>query len=127
MPDLPEIVRIKAFFQKGENLVAKDSVQKLRYLGVLPQIGFREYGFRIEDNDKEARQIIVTIDDTYFRKNGLMFQEAPDLCYQRVLMDISGESAESTTIGRTGSVPITETDIAHYRDSHPTARTRKIR
>jgi hypothetical protein len=110
----------------GENLVAKDSVLKLRYLGVLPQVGHREYGFRIENKEKEIRKVIVTIDDTYFLKNQLRFQEAPDLCYQRILMDIDNESADATIAG-TSMVPITPTDIARYRDSRPTAKTRQHR
>jgi hypothetical protein len=106
--------------------MAKDSVLKLRYLGMLPQIGHREYGFRIEDREKEIRQVIVTIDDSYFLKNQLKFQEAPDLCYQRVLMDIDSEAAAATTAG-TSTVPITQADIIRYRDSHPTGKTRQHR
>ena len=61
---------------------------QLRYLGVIPQSGFVEYGFRIEDKDKNARQVILTITDDLFRENNLKFQEAPDLCYQKVLVEL---------------------------------------
>ena len=100
----------------------KNLVLQLRYLGVIPQPGFVEYGFRIEDNDKSIRQVVLTIEDAFFRKNGLMFQEAPDLCYQKLLMDLDNEKSDSRLPAR---VPVTASDIAHYRDLHPTTKTRK--
>jgi len=104
--------------------MAKDIVLKLRYLGMIPQVKHREYGFRVENKDKEFRQVVVTIDNTLFLKNQLMFQEAPDLCYQKVLMDVDNEPADAAA-GSTSTVPVTEMDIAHYRDSHPNANTRQ--
>lgn len=101
--------------------MAKDLVQQLRYLGVNPQPGYLEYGFRIEDKDKNFRQVVLTIESCMFAKNGLMLQEAPDLCYQKVLLDISNETAGSSMDGR---VPVTAVDVAHYRDSHPNIRLR---
>jgi hypothetical protein len=101
--------------------MTKDFVLQLRYLGVFPQIGHREYGFRIEDKDKSIRHVILTIDDGLFLKNQLMFQEAPDLCYQKVLLDLSTETAKTPIRGR---VPVTAEDIAHYRDSHPNTKLR---
>ena len=103
--------------------MAKDLVLQLKYLGVIPQIGYVEYGFRIEDKDKSFRQVILTIEDALFQKNDLMFQEAPDLCYQKVLIGLSNESANSHIPAR---MPITALDIAQYRDSHPTAKSRKL-
>ncbi len=100
----------------------KNLVLQLRYLGVIPQAGFVEYGFRIEDNDKNVRQVVLTIEDAFFQKNGLMFQEAPDLCYQKVLMDLDNERSDSPMPAR---VPVTALDIAHYRDLHPTTKPRR--
>ena len=73
----------------------KNLVLQLRYLGVIPQAGFVEYGFRVEDTDKNIRQVVLTIEDAFFQKNGLMFQEAPDLCYQKLLMDLDVPSNSS--------------------------------
>lgn len=101
--------------------MAKDLVLQLRYLGVNPQPGFLEYGFRIEDKDKSIRQVILTIESAIFAKNGLMLQEAPDLCYQKVLLDLCNETADSPIGGR---VPVTAIDVAHYRDSHPNTKSR---
>jgi hypothetical protein len=97
-------------------------VSHLRYLGVMPQAGYIEYGFRIAEKDKSDRQVVLTIDDAFFRRNDLKFQEAPDLCYQKVLMDLTNEGPDS---GIPDCAPVTALDIAHYRDLHPTAKSRK--
>ena len=102
--------------------MARDLVHQLRYLGVIPQLGHVEYGFRIEDKDKNVRLVILEIEAGFFRKNDLMFQEAPDLCYQKVLADLGNETADSPIGAR---VPVTASDIAHYRELHPTTRPRK--
>lgn len=101
--------------------MAKDQVLQLRYLGVTPQAGSFEYGFRIEDKDKSIRQVVLTIESAIFAKRELMLQEAPDLCYQKVLLDLCNETADSRIRSR---VPVTAMDVAHYRDSHPTTKTR---
>jgi hypothetical protein len=101
--------------------MAKDLVLQLRYLGVIPQPGYIEYGFRIEDKDKNVRQIVVTIEEDLFSQNRLMLQEAPDLCYQKILNDLCNETAETPICSR---VPVTASDVALYRSSHPNAKSR---
>ena len=102
--------------------MTRDLVLQLRYLGVFPHIGHREYRFQIEAHDKSVRTVALTIDDGIFRKNQLMFQEAPDLCYQKLLADMTNE-----TIGRPicSVAPVTESEIASYRNSHPTGKMRR--
>ena len=95
---------------------------KLRYLGVIPQAGYIEYGFRIAEKDKTVRLVVLTIEDAFFQRNDLKFQEAPDLCYQKVLTDLNNERSDS---GIPACIPVTALDIAHYRDLHPTAKSRK--
>src|SRR5512136_1492424 len=100
----------------------KDLVCQLRYLGVIPQAGYIEYGFRITGKDESVRQVVLTIEDAFFQRNDLKFQEAPDLCYQKVLMDLCNEGPDP---GIPACIPVTALDIAHYRDLHPTAKSRK--
>ena len=100
----------------------KDIVLKLRYLGSIPQIGYIEYGFRITEKDKDLRQVVLTIEDSFFQRKDLKFQEAPDLCYQKVLADLNDERPDSSL---PAFIPVTALDIAHYRDLHPTSRLRK--
>ena len=101
--------------------MTKDLVLQLRYLGVIPKSKYREYGFRVEDKDKNIRQVVLTIDNDFFHDHHLMFQEAPDLCYQKMLMDLSNETADAPLSDR---VPVTGIDIANYRGLHPTTKGR---
>jgi hypothetical protein len=98
-------------------------VMQLRYLGVIPQVGYIEYGFRVTEKDKSVRQVVLTIEDAFFQRKDLKFQEAPDLCYQKVLMDLNNDRTDSGI--PPASIPVTALDIAHYRDLHPTAKSRK--
>jgi hypothetical protein len=107
---------------EGDDFMSKDLVLQLRYLGVMPQIGYIEYGFRIENKDKSCRQVILTISDDFFLKHDLKPQEGPDLCYQKILMELEFEKADSFL---PYSAPVTALDIARYRDLHPTAKLRR--
>lgn len=102
--------------------MAKDSVLQLRYLGVFPQAGHREYRFHIEKEDLKIHDVSLTIDDRLFGTNKLMFQEAPDLCYQKLLIEVCDETRDMPILSRAA---VTETDIRSYRDNHPTVKTRK--
>ena len=102
--------------------MARDLAYQLRYLGAIPQAGYVEYGFRIQDEDKSTRLVVLEIESGFFQSNQLMVQEAPDLCFQKVLVDLDHETADSPIGAR---VPVTASDIAHYRDLHPPLRPRK--
>jgi hypothetical protein len=97
-------------------------VMKLKFLGVIPQAGCMEYGFRIENEDKSYRLVVLSIKDTMFQQNNLLFQEAPDLCYQKVLADLDEETTDSPIPAR---IPVTAEDIVKYRDLHPNAKLRR--
>jgi len=102
--------------------MAAHLISQLRYLGVIPQTEYVEYGFEIEEKDKDPRLIVLMIDPALFKKHDLMFQEAPDLCYQKLLAEIQNETAELQISPR---FYVTESDITTYRELHPTAKTRR--
>ncbi len=102
--------------------MSKDLVLKLKFLGVIPRGGYVEFGFRIEDEDKEFRLVVLTIEDAFFQENHLKLQEAPDLCYQKILLSMGEETSDSHIPSR---MPITASDIAQYRDIHPTAKMQR--
>jgi hypothetical protein len=87
----------------------------LSYLGVIPQLDYSEYGFRITNEDKTDRLLILTIAQSVFLTKQLKVQEAPDLCYQKVLADLRCE----IPILVEDSVVVTESDLVQYRASHP--------
>ena len=92
----------------------------LRYLGVIPQTDYLEYGFRIEEGVKDPRLIVLTLESGFFKKYDLKFQEAPDLCYQKLLAELRNETAELPVSPR---FSVTASDIAHYRESHQTVKS----
>jgi hypothetical protein len=102
--------------------MTKNLVLQLRYLGMLPHIRHREYRFQIEAQDKSLRTVALTIDNGIFRENKLMFQEAPDLCYQKMLADVANETAASPICNL---APVTDLEVASYRTAHPTGKVRK--
>jgi hypothetical protein len=108
--------------------MAMNDTTHLRYIGVISQAECMEYGFRIEDKDKdkdkEPRLVVLMIESGHFKKYALMFQEAPDLCYQKLLADLRNETAELPVSAR---LSVTESDIAHYRELHPIGKPSKLR
>ena len=94
---------------------------QLRYLGMIPKPEYSEYGFRIENPDKTVRLLVLTIANSVFLTKQLMVQEAPDLCYQKVLTDLQSETNGPVE----DFVSISESDIAHYRAFHPNMKLRK--
>jgi hypothetical protein len=102
--------------------MTKDSVLRLRYIGVFPQTGHREYRFHIEKEESAMRDISLTIDNNLFGTNKLMFQEAPDLCYQKLLTQICDENRKAPI---SGSAAVTEGDVQSYRENHRTVKMRR--
>jgi len=89
---------------------------------MLPQSGHREYRFQIEAPDRSIRTVALTIDDAVFLEHRLMFQEAPDLCYQKMLADVANEGTGAPICSL---APVTQSEIASYRDSHPVGKLRR--
>ena len=87
----------------------------LTYLGKISKPEHSEYGFKIEDEDKSIRLLVLTIENSFFLTKQLMVQEAPDLCYQKVLADLRSEAPHQMN----GVVLITGADIEKYRAFHP--------
>lgn len=102
--------------------MVKDSVLQLRYLGVFPQAGCREYRFHIGKEGSEIRKVSLTIDNHLFGTDKLLYQEAPDLCYQKLLTVVCDETRVVPILNHAA---VTETDIQSYRDNHPTVKMRK--
>jgi hypothetical protein len=98
--------------------MTRDSVLKLRYMGVTPQAGHREYRFLIEKEPDNIREVCLTITDRLFETSRLMFQEAQDLCYQKLLAHLLNESNSAPIFSRTA---VAATDIDSYRENHPTS------
>jgi hypothetical protein len=90
----------------------------LRYLGTISRPEHSEYGFQVENPDKSVRLLVLTIANSVFRTRQLMVQEAPDLCYQKVLAYLRDAAAGPAE----DYIPISESDIANYRAFHPNVK-----
>jgi hypothetical protein len=96
----------------------------LRYLGRISRLEHSEYGFRIENEDRSVRLLILTIANSVFLTKQLMVQEAPDLCYQMVLMELKSEAITNQT---RELILVTGSDIEEYRSFHPFLRRKSFR
>lgn len=85
---------------------------EFRYLGVQPRTGRREYEFSVPVPDRDPASVVLVIDDVYFTTKQLSFQEAPDLCYQKLRTEFLAAMPVR------GSIEITSEDLAHYRLTH---------
>jgi hypothetical protein len=94
---------------------------QLRYLGMIPQPNHSEYGFQIENEDKTIRLLVLTVANSVFLTKQLMVQEAPDLCYQKVLTDLKNETPGPVE----ELISISESDIANYRACHPNVKLQR--
>jgi hypothetical protein len=119
---LQSLNKVLKQFEAGQDHILSNLVLRLRFLGVISQSEYTEYGFSIEDKDKSRRRVVLTIRNALFRQNNLMFQEAPDLCYQKVLAGLEEETSDFRIPAR---MPITTEDIIQYRDLHPKTKNRK--
>jgi hypothetical protein len=95
----------------------------LRYLGKISKLEHSEYGFKVEYEDRSVRMLILTIANSVFLTNQLMVQEAPDLCYQKVLTDLKGEDIDQIK----DLTMVTGADIAQYRTFHPNLRRKSFK
>jgi hypothetical protein len=94
---------------------------QLRYLGTISKPNHSEYGFQIEYPDKTVRLLVLTIANSVFLDRQLMVQEAPDLCYQKVLAYLRAATAGPNE----DCISISESDIANYRAFHPTMKAHR--
>jgi hypothetical protein len=69
------------------------------------------------------RQVVLTIKDAFFHRNDLIFQAAPDLCYQKILRDLAYERSDS---GMPACIAVAALDIANYRNLHRIAKLSKF-
>jgi hypothetical protein len=95
----------------------------LRYLGKISQPEHSEFGFRIENEDRSFRLLILSIANSVFLTKQLLVQEAPDLCYQMALTGLNTKTANPAE----ELVSVTESDIAQYRILHPNLRRKSFK
>jgi hypothetical protein len=85
----------------------------VRYLGFHDVEGRREYELDAQRGDQRGRYT-VSIELAAFSRRQALLQEGPDICYQKLLRELSGSGLEGP-----GGLEVTEADLVAYRETHP--------
>ncbi len=66
----------------------------IQYMGFQSKPRGRDYSYRVVDARNEAREFILTISNQAFVDRHVPYQDAADLCYQKLQRELSAETAE---------------------------------
>ena len=91
----------------------------IQYLGFQLKARGRDYNYRVMGAKIETREFTLSISNQAFANRHVPYQDAADLCYQKLRKDLAAETAESP-IPRHVTISIQELDA--YRDRHRPAR-----
>lgn len=91
----------------------------IQYLGFSLKPRGRDYNYRVVDPKTETREFTLTISNQAFLARQVPFQDAADLCYQKLRKDLAAETAE-TPLPRHHTVSSQE--LEEYRVRHRPSR-----
>lgn len=66
----------------------------IQYVGFQLKPRGRDYSYRVVDTRNEAREFILTISNQAFVDRHVPYQDAADLCYQKLQRELFAETAE---------------------------------
>jgi hypothetical protein len=66
----------------------------IQYVGFQLKPRGRDYSYRVVDPKNEPREFTLTISNQAFVERHVPYQDAADLCYQKLQKELSAESAE---------------------------------
>jgi len=90
-------------------------------MGFEPKARTRDYCYRVLDPKAEARDFVLSILNQSFLERRLPYQDAADLCYQRLQRALSSETHEQP-LPRHWTV--SDQELEDYRLKHRPARRR---
>jgi len=93
----------------------------LMYTGFALVPGGREYSFSLARHELPVRLFTVMVKDNAFGPGLLRFQDAPGLCYERLLSALAGEETETPV---SSHQLVTASDIGEYQ-AHGREKSRK--
>jgi hypothetical protein len=76
----------------------------------------REYTFTVRIAGEEPHPFTLTILNEAFDSRRVRFQDAPDICSRRLLQELTANSNRPPK----DHFRVSDTDLATYRESHPT-------
>lgn len=91
----------------------------IQYLGFQLKSRGRDYRYRVVDPKTEPREFTLTISNQAFAARQVPYQDAADLCYQKLRRDLATETIENP-IPR--HYTISSQELTEYRERHRPAR-----
>ena len=67
----------------------------IQYIGFQLKPRGRDYSYRVVGPKNEIREFILTISNQSFVDRQVPYQDAADLCYQKLRKDLAAENAEN--------------------------------
>jgi hypothetical protein len=86
----------------------------VQYVGFVSKPRVREYTFSVKEGGDQAREFQFTISNEAFLSNRARYQDAPDICSQRLHVELAGASNHPEKTHYT----ITDAEIDDYRTAH---------
>lgn len=94
----------------------------IQYEGCVVSTASRTYNFRVIDSPGQSRQFSVNVASELFRSALLKFQDGPPITFERLKLEIDGETPE---LHAKAHLHIAETDIHEYLERHYPRKDRK--
>jgi len=86
----------------------------VQYVGFVAKPRVREYTFNVKNGADKAREFQITISNEAFLSNRVRYQDAPDICSQRLQCELASASNHPAETRFT----ITDAEIDDYRTAH---------
>jgi len=94
---------------------------QIQYLGFQTKPRGRDYTYLVIDPKSENRQFTFTISNQAFAEGRVPYQDAADLCYQKLLRNLGLETARQPLPRH---LKLSDGDLDDYRAKHRPARRR---
>ena len=94
---------------------------QIQYLGFQLKPRGRDYLYRVVDTKTEDREFTFTISNQAFIQNGILYQDAADLCFQQLRRKLDLETPEKPIPRRL--IPSDE-EFREYLEEHRPAKRR---
>lgn len=92
----------------------------IQYIGFQPNSRGRDYSYRVVDPKTETREFTVTISNQDFTERHVPYQDAADICYQKLQRELAAETPEQPLRRR---FAVSDQDFEAYREKYrPTKR-----
>ena len=87
----------------------------IQYAGFQVQLHGRDYSYYVLNPPSASRHFIFTIPDQAFAEKHILYQDAADLCYQKLQRELLAETGEPPL--RSHCI-VSDQELDAYRDTH---------